>query len=57
MSDVTIPTARGQLPAYLAIPTGDRPWPGVVVIHDIAVGGVADERVRFILRLLVCLWW
>jgi len=41
MSDVTIPTARGQLPAYLAIPTGD--WPGVVVIHDIA-GMTPDLR-------------
>lgn len=35
ISDVTISTARGQLPSYLARPTGDGPWPGVVVIHDV----------------------
>jgi hypothetical protein len=34
MTDVTIPTERGQMPAYYATPSNTRPWPGIVVIHD-----------------------
>ena len=41
MPDIDYAAPGGTVPAYLAIPEGDGPWPGVVVLHD-ALGVTAD---------------
>jgi carboxymethylenebutenolidase len=34
MTDISIETPNGRIDAVLEIPSGEGPWPGVVVIHD-----------------------
>jgi carboxymethylenebutenolidase len=43
MPDITYPAPAGPLPAYLSVPKGHGPWPGVVVVHD-AFGLTADVK-------------
>jgi carboxymethylenebutenolidase len=41
MSDISYQAPDGTVAGYLAVPAGDGPWPGVVVVHE--VFGVNDD--------------
>jgi carboxymethylenebutenolidase len=43
LPDITFSAPAGPLPGYLAVPQGQGPWPGVVVIQD-ALGLTRDIR-------------
>lgn len=41
MATIDVATPRGSIPAYVATPSGQGPWPGVVVVHDFT--GMSDD--------------
>lgn len=41
MGDIAVETPRGPMPAYVATPADEGPWPGVVVVHDF--GGMGHD--------------
>jgi carboxymethylenebutenolidase len=43
MPDITYPSATSPLPGYLAVPDGDGPCPGVVIVQDV-LGLTADLK-------------
>ncbi len=43
MPDITIAAPKHSLAAYLSLPEGTGPWPGIVVLHDI-LGQTTDSR-------------
>ncbi|ETZ97333.1 dienelactone hydrolase family protein [Mycobacterium kansasii 824] len=43
MTTIDIDTPAGTIDALLSVPTGEGPWPGVVVVHD-AVGYAPDNE-------------
>lgn len=45
MSDISIPVGGRALPGYLAVPEGEGPWPGVVIVFE-AMGANADMRAQ-----------
>jgi dienelactone hydrolase len=51
MPEIQTTVSERVLSAYLCLPRGEGPWPGVVVLHD--VRGQTDEAVALI---NVCFW-
>jgi carboxymethylenebutenolidase len=43
MPEIKIMVSERVLSAYLCLPSGEGPWPGVVVLHDV-LGQTADSR-------------
>jgi carboxymethylenebutenolidase len=43
MGEIRIPVSSGELPVYVTAPEQGAPWPGVVVLHDVA-GMTEDLR-------------
>jgi carboxymethylenebutenolidase len=41
MGDVKIPVQSGELPVFVTVPEQSAPWPGVVVLHDVA--GMSED--------------
>ncbi|MBI1416355.1 MAG: dienelactone hydrolase family protein [Limimaricola sp.] len=49
MSETTISTPHRRLAAHVARPSGDGPWPGVVVLHDIfGISQVARDHAAWL---------
>lgn len=44
MAQVSTTTPRGEMPLFVALPEGEGPWPGVVVLHD--AGGMREDTRR-----------
>src|ERR1700692_4028460 len=42
MPDVLVATSRGHMHCYLAVPSKEAPFPGVIVLHD--VGGMSQDH-------------
>ncbi|MCP9976649.1 dienelactone hydrolase family protein [Actinomadura madurae] len=45
MSEISIPAGGREIPGYLAVPEGEGPWPGVVIVFE-AMGANADMRAQ-----------
>ncbi|TDB95722.1 dienelactone hydrolase family protein [Actinomadura sp. 7K534] len=45
MSNIVIPVGERELPGYLAVPEGEGPWPGVVIVFE-ALGNTGDMRAQ-----------
>jgi carboxymethylenebutenolidase len=41
MGDVRIPVGSDELPVFVTVPEEGAPWPGVVVLHDVA--GMSED--------------